>query len=78
MSAKFDQAMEDVYVSIQNDNENIDACIDALKSAMKEEGVKEAVFKPERLAQSNREGRQFMKSYFKKRGVAVAFDKSGS
>ena len=39
-------------------------------------GVKEAVFEPSKLAQSNRQGRKIMQSYFKKKGVAVAFSKS--
>ena len=40
---------------------------------MAREGVKEAVFETGKLAQSNRQGRKIMQSYFKKKGVAVAF-----
>ena len=41
---------------------------------MNEEGAKEAVFKPDRLAQNNRQGRKVMQAYFKKRGIKVVFD----
>lgn len=74
MSAKLEQAIEDVYASLHNDNEDIDACIVRLKEAVKEAGVKDVTFESNRLAQSNREGRQFMKAYFKKRGVSVKFE----
>ena len=67
------QAIEAIYVSIKNNNEDIDQHIAALKAAMAREGVKEAVFEPAKLAQSNRQGRKIMQSYFKKKGVAVAF-----
>lgn len=74
MAAALDKALEDVYTSLSNDNENIDACIAALKDAAKEEGVKEVTIKSSRLPVPNREGRMLLKSYFKKRGVAVTFD----
>lgn len=74
--SQIDQAMEDVYASINNNNEDIDARIRALKEALQGEGKKEAVFKPDRLAQNNRQGRKMMQTYFKKRGVIVAFEKS--
>lgn len=67
------QALEDVYTSIQNNNQNLDTSIAALKAAMTAAGEKEAVFDPKRLAQGNRQGRKLMQSYFKKRGVAVTF-----
>jgi hypothetical protein len=70
-----DQAIEDVYTAINNENEGIDESIAALKDVLKEQGTKEATFKTDRLAQNNRPGRQMMKSYFKKRGVIVKFDK---
>lgn len=68
-----EQAMENVYASLHNDNDDIDTHIDALKAAMKEAGEKEAVFSPARLAQNNRQGRKVMQAYFKKRGVSVSF-----
>lgn len=67
------QAIDNIYASLNNDNEDIDSHIAALKAAMAREGVKEAVFETTRLAQSNRQGRKLMQSYFKKKGVAVAF-----
>lgn len=67
------QAIENIYTSINNDNEDLDAHISALKAAMAREGAKEAVFEPGRLAQPNRQGRKIMQAYFKKKGVAVSF-----
>lgn len=67
------EAIEAVYTSLDNDNEDIDLVIANLKSALKTEGKKEAVFAPERLAQNNRAGRKMMQSYFAKRGVKVVF-----
>lgn len=67
------QAIDNIYSSIKNDNEDLDAHIAALKAAMTREGAKEAVFEPSKLAQSNRQGRKIMQSYFKKKGVAVSF-----
>lgn len=67
------QAIENIYASINNDNEEIDIHIAALKAAMAREGVKQAVFEPSRLAQPNRQGRKIMQSYFRKKGVAVSF-----
>lgn len=67
------QAIDAIYTSIQNDNEELDLQIAALKAAMAHEGVKEAVFENSRLAQPNRQGRKFMASYFRKKGVAITF-----
>ncbi|MBU4529947.1 MAG: hypothetical protein KUA43_03255 [Hoeflea sp.] len=67
------QAIDNIYLSIKNDNEELDAHIAALKAVMKREGVKEAVFDPSKLAQSNRQGRKIMQSYFRQKGVAVGF-----
>lgn len=67
------QAIDNIYASLNNDNEDIDSHIAALKAAMAREGAKEAVFETTKLAQSNRQGRKLMQSYFKKKGVAVAF-----
>ena len=66
-------AIEAIYASLKNDNEELDAHIAALKGAMAREGVKEATFETSRLAQPNRQGRKLMQSYFRKKGVAVAF-----
>ena len=67
------QAVDNIYASIKNNNDELDAHIAALKTAMAAEGAKEAVFEPGKLAQSNRQGRKIMQSYFKKKGVAVSF-----
>ncbi len=70
-----EQSIEAIYTALENDNEDIDARIRDLKVALKEEGLKEANFDASRLVQGNREGRKRMQSYFKKRGVLVAFPK---
>lgn len=67
------QAIDAIYTSLQNDNEDLDARIADLKAAMAGEGVKEAVFETAKLAQPNRQGRKLMQSYFRKKGVAVSF-----
>lgn len=67
------QAIDAIYASIKNDNEDLDAHIAALKGVMARDGVKEAVFEPAKLAQSNRQGRKLMQAYFRKKGVAVGF-----
>lgn len=67
------EAIDNIYASIKNDNEELDSHIAALKAAMAREGVKEAVFEPGKLVQPNRQGRKIMQSYFKKKGVIVSF-----
>ena len=67
------EAIEAIYTSLHNNNEDIDLHIAVLKKAMAAEGKKEAVFETGRLAQSNRAGRKMMQAYFKKRGVKVSF-----
>ena len=67
------EAIEAIYTSISNDNEDIDTHIAALKGAMAREGVKEATFESAKLAQPNRQGRKLMQAYFRKKGVSVAF-----
>ena len=66
-------AIEAIYASLKNDNEELDNHIAALKAAMTREGIKEATFETGRLVQPNRQGRKLMQSYFRKKGVAVAF-----
>jgi len=53
----YEQAIEAIYTSMQNDNEDIDIHIAALKSTMKENGLTEATFQSSRLPINNREGR---------------------
>lgn len=67
------EAIEAIYASIRNDNEDIDTHIAALKAAMTREGVKEATFETAKLAQPNRQGRKLMQAYFRKKGVSVSF-----
>lgn len=69
-----EEAKQAVYQSLEENNDNIDFHISNLKKAMQDEGVKEAVFSPDKLAQNNRAGRKMMQSYFKKRGVKVVFE----
>lgn len=77
MAAKnLDQIKEDIYEAIRNDNEGLMEAIDELKEELKKQGTKEAVFEPTKLVQNNRQGRQMMKSFFKKRGVIVKFNKT--
>ena len=68
-----EQALENIYTSLHNDNEDIDLHIRALKEAMNATGEKAVVVNPARLAQSNREGRKTMQAYFRKRGVTISF-----
>lgn len=67
------EAIDAIYASLKNDNEELDAQIAALKGAMAREGVKQATFETGKLAQGNRQGRKLMQSYFRKKGVTVAF-----
>jgi hypothetical protein len=71
-----EQALENIYASLQKDNEDIDTHIAQLKVAMAAAGKKEVAVEPARLAQNNRQGRKMMQSYFKKRGVNVSFAES--
>ncbi len=73
-----EQAIENIYASLHNNNDEIDARIAELKAALAAAGQKEAVFDPSRLAQSNRQGRKLMESYFRKRGLAISFTASAA
>lgn len=68
-----EEAVDNVYASLKDDNRDIDAHIAALKAVLAREGLKEAVFEPARLAQNNRQGRKTLQAYFRKKGVAVSF-----
>lgn len=72
------QAIDDIYASLRDDNRDLDAHINALKAALAREGVKEATFEPAKLAQNNRQGRKLMQSYFRKKGVTVVFADAAS
>ncbi len=70
-----DQALENIYTSVNNDNKDIDTHITALKAAL---GGKKAVeIDPSRLTYNNRAGRKMMQSYFRKRGLEVSFSGEG-
>ncbi len=66
-------ATDRIYQSLQADNEDIDRHIADLKSALKREGLKEAVLDPGKLVQNNRSGRKLLQAYFRQRGVKVSF-----
>ncbi len=68
-----EQALENIYTSLKNDNEDIDVHIAALKTALQKDGENSVAVDPARLAQNNRQGRKMMQAYFKKRGVTVTF-----
>lgn len=74
MTLTKEQAIENVYLSLQNGNEDIDAHISALKPLL--DAGKEFIADADRLPQNNRQGRKMMQSYFKKRGINVAFKQS--
>jgi hypothetical protein len=67
------EAIDSIYASLQSNNADIDVHIATLKAALTQEGMKEAVFDPTRLAQNNRSGRKLMQAYFRQRGVSVKF-----
>lgn len=67
------KTLDDIYESLHNDNENIDAHIASLKKALEGEAKTSVELDPTRLYQPNRQGRKLLQSYFKKRGVVVTF-----
>jgi len=73
MTDTLDQALENIYASLHNDNENLDTHIASLKALMAANGSKSIEVDTKKLVQPNRQGRKMMQSYFKKRGVEVTF-----
>ena len=67
------EATDSIYDSLRANNADLDAHIATLKAALAREGLKQAVFDPTKLAQSNRSGRKLMQAYFRQRGVSVSF-----
>lgn len=67
------KALEDIYASLQNDNEELDQRIVVLKALLHAQNMKSVEVDPARLPQPNRQGRKMMQSYFQKRGVTVTF-----
>lgn len=68
-----EDATKRIYESLHADNADIDLHIATLKAAMAQAGLKEAVFDPAKISQSNRSGRKLMQAYFRQRGVAIKF-----
>ena len=71
------EALENIYTSLQNDNEDIDTHIRHLKMALSAHSEISVEIDSTRLVQNNRSGRKLMQSYFKKRGVIVTFSEKG-
>ena len=72
-AARLNDAIENIYASLSDNNRDLDARINELKASLAESGQKEVTFQPDRLFQNDRQGRKLMQSYFKKRGVTVTF-----
>lgn len=72
-----EQALENIYSSLQKDNEDIDTHIQHLKTALSACSQISVEIESARLVQNNRAGRKLMQSYFKKRGVIVTFAEKG-
>ena len=68
-----DKALENIYSSLENDNEELDQLIIALKIILHAEKTKAVEIDPAKIPQPNRQGRKMMQSYFQKRGVTVTF-----
>lgn len=67
------QAIDNIYASLRDDNRELDLHIAELKAAMAREGAKEVTFEPGKLAQNNRQGRKLMQAYFRQKGVKIGF-----
>lgn len=76
-SLTVEQVLENIYASLQKDNEDIDTHIQHLKTALSARSQKSVEIESARLVQNNRSGRKLMQSYFKKRGVIVTFSEKG-
>lgn len=73
MTTTVNQALEDIYASLHNNNEAIDQRIIALKIALKAQNLPSVEMDQAKIPQPNRQGRKTLQSYFKKRGVIVTF-----
>jgi hypothetical protein len=73
MSDAVTNALETVHAALNADNAGLDAAIAALKAVLVEQGEKQVLMKKERLPNNTRPGRKMLQTYFKKRGVDVAF-----
>jgi hypothetical protein len=68
-----DATLEQIYLSLERNNEGLDAHIAALKTQLAAQGINTVEVDTKRLVQGNRQGRRLMQTYFKKRGVIVTF-----
>jgi hypothetical protein len=73
MNATVKKALEAVHASLNDNNTGLDAAIAALKTALAAAGEKTVTMDQTRLPQNNRQGRKMLQTYFKKRGVVVAY-----
>lgn len=70
-----EQAIENIYTSVNNDNEDFEVHFAALKGALAAKGTKDVEFDAARLVHGNREGRKLMQAYFRRGGINVTFKK---
>jgi hypothetical protein len=68
-----EQALENIYASLHNDNADIEKYIADLKSLLATTNTNKVTMDPTRLYQSNRQGRKLLQAYFRQRGVIVDF-----
>lgn len=66
-------ALEQVHHALNDQNIGLDSAMAALKAALHAQNEHTVVMDPTRLPQNNRQGRKMLQTYFKKRGVQVAF-----
>ncbi len=67
------EALEQVHRALNDQNVGLDSAITVLKAALYAQSENTVVMDPARLPQNNRQGRKMLQTYFKKRGVLVAF-----
>ncbi len=72
-SLTHEQALENIYASLHNDNADIEQHIATLKSLLAATNTNKVTMDPARLYQSNRQGRKLLQAYFRQRGVMVDF-----
>lgn len=68
-------ALDEVHAALNDNNEGLDEKIANLKLALVAKGEKQVLMDQKLLPQNNRQGRKMLQTYFKKRGVVVAFHK---
>lgn len=73
MSDAVKAALEAVHVALNDNNQGLDACIAALKTALAQAGQTSVTMDQTRLPQNNRQGRKMLQTYFRKRGVLVEY-----